>query len=71
MSDGLDKYWQQELLQIPTMKQFLNQRLSCEVLFNFLSSGEKCIYGSNKSRKYRYFDPLMTANYKTEEEREI
>ena len=71
MSNEQDKYWQQELLQIPTMQQLLSQRLSCEVLFNLLSSGEKCIYGSNKNRKYRYYDPLMTANYKIQEEREI
>ena len=64
-------YWQQATIQIPTMQQLLNQRFSCEVLFNLLSSGEKCIYGENKDRKYRYYDPLKTSGYKNQEELEI
>ena len=71
MSEENILYWQQEMLQIPSMKQLLNQRFSCEVLFNFLSSGEKCIYWNDKNRKYRYYDPLNTSVYKNQQELEI
>ena len=73
MSVEDDQYWQQESLQIqkPSMKQLLNQRFSCEILFNLLSSGEKCIYKDNKKRKYRYYDPLTTSDYKNDDELEI
>jgi hypothetical protein len=64
-------FWQQKMIQIPTMKQLLNQRFSCEVLFNLLSSGEKCIYKDSKERKYRYYDPLKTSRYKNQQELEI
>ena len=71
MSDENNLYWQQTMIQIPTMKQLLSQRFSCEVLFNLLSSGEKCLYGDNKKRKYRYYDPLKTSVYKSEQDLEI
>jgi hypothetical protein len=63
-----DKYWQQKLIQIPTMAQLLSQRLSCEVLYNLLSSGEKCIFQNDKNRKYRYYDPMHSSKYKNQEE---
>ena len=43
---------------IINMEQLLSQRFSCEILFNLLSSGEKCVYHNYKDRKYRYYDPL-------------
>lgn len=71
MSSQNDLYWQQEMLQTPTYAQLLNQRLSSEVLFNLLASGEKCVYHNDKNRKFRYYDPLITSNYKTQEDLEI
>lgn len=72
MNNENDKYWQQQiLLQKPTFQQLLSQRFSCEVLFNLLSSGEKCVKYNNKKRKYRYYDPYNTSNYKNQEELEV
>ena len=53
------------------VEQFLSQRFSCEILFNLLSSGEKCVYHNHKDRKYRYYDPLMTAKSKGQDELEL
>lgn len=71
MNSGSELCWQQKYLQKPTMQQLLNQRFSCEILFNLLSSGEKCIYKNGKNRKYRYYDPFTTSNYKHQNELEI
>ena len=54
-------------LQKPSLMQLINQRLSCETLFNLLSSGEKCIYHWHKDRKYRYYDPLNTGKNKNQD----
>ena len=40
------------------MEQLLNQRFSCEILVNLLSSDEKCVYYNHKDIKFRYYDPL-------------
>ena len=58
-------------LQKPTLAQLLSQRFSCEVLFNLLSSGEKCIHHSHKDRKYRFYDPLSTAKTKNQDDLEL
>ena len=54
-----------------TMEQFLSQRFSCEILFNLLASGEKCVFGAHKERKYRYYDPLYTAKSKGQDDLEM
>ena len=67
MEDEAELFWKnegllkQQRIQKPSMAQLLSQRFSCEILFNLLSSGEKCIYHHHKDRKYRYYDPFMTA----------
>ena len=50
---------------------YISQRFSCELLFNLLSSGEKCIHHYHKERKYRYYDPLTTAKTKNQDELEL
>ena len=55
----------------PNMKYYQSQGFSCEVLFNLLSSGEKCIHHSHKDRKYRYYDPLSTAKTKSQDDLEL
>ena len=52
-------------------ENLLSQRFSCEILFNLLSSGEKCIHHYHKDRKYRYYDPFTTAKSKSQEELEL
>ena len=72
IEEETDKYWQKQIqLQKPKLAQLLNQRFSCETLFNLLASGEKCIYQSHKERKYRFYDPLKTAKYKNQEQLEL
>ena len=53
------------------MSQLLSQRFSCEILYNLLASGEKCIYHYHKDRKYRYYDPFMTAKSKSQDDLEL
>ena len=66
MEDEAELFWKNQglltlqRLQKPSMAQLLSQRFSYEILFNLLSSGEKCIH-HHKDRKYRYYDPFMTA----------
>ena len=55
----------------PSMTLFLSQRFSCEILFNLLSSGERCIFHSHKDRKYRYYDTLFTAKNKGQDDLEL
>ena len=63
MEEEAELFWKkqsllaQQQLQKPTMAQLLSQRFSCEILFDLLSSGEKCVYHNHKDRKYRYYDP--------------
>ncbi len=69
-------YWKnqrqrQQQMQKPSLEQLMSQRFSCEILFNLLASGEKCIYQSHKDRKYRYYDPYTTANIKSQDELEL
>ena len=77
MEDEAELYWKnegllkQKRIQKPSMAQLLSQRFSCEILFNLLSSGEKCIYHHHKDRKYRYYDPFMTAKYKGQDDLEL
>ena len=76
MEDDAEKYMlflaqQQQQLQTPTMAQLLSQRFSCELLFNLLSSGEKCIFQYHKDRKYRYYDPFCTAKSKGQDDLEL
>ena len=76
MEDDAEKYMiflaqQQQQLQTPTMAQLLSQRFSCELLFNLLSSGEKCIFQYHKDRKYRYYDPLYSAKSKKQDDLEL
>ena len=77
MEEEAELFWKnqgllaQSQLQKPTLAQLLSQRFSCEILFNLLSSGEKCIYHSHKDRKYRYYDPLMTAKSKGQDDLEL
>ena len=72
MEEEAERYWQmQGQLQKPSLIQLMNQRFSCETLFNLLSSGEKCIYHYHKDRKYRYYDPLKTAKSKDQDELEL
>ena len=77
MEEEAEKYWKyqsqlaQKQLQKPTMAQLLSQRFSCEILFNLLSSGEKCIFHSHKDRKYRYYDPFCTAKSKAQDDLEL
>ena len=54
-----------------TIQQFLSQRFSCEILFNLLSSGEKCIHHYHPKRKYRYYDPFTTAKTKEQDDLEL
>ena len=56
---------------ILNLTQLLSQRFSCEILFNLLSSGEKCVYHFHKDRKYRFYDPLSTAKSKTQDDLEL
>ena len=65
------KYLAQTQLQKPTMAQLLSQRFSCEILFNLLSSGEKCVFHYHKDRKYRYYDPFYTAKSKGQDDLEL
>ena len=78
MDEEAELYWQnqgiiaqQQQMQKPTMKQLLSQRFSCEILFNLLSSGEKCIYHDHPNRKYRYYDPFSTAKSKEQDDLEL
>jgi hypothetical protein len=77
MEEEAELYWKskglqsQMQLQIPTMNQLLSQRFSCEILFNLLSSGEKCIHHFHKDRKYRYYDPFYTAKSKNQDDLEL
>ena len=76
MEDDAEKYMlflaqQQQQLQTPTMAQLLSQRFSCELLFNLLSSGEKCVFQYHKDRKYRYYDPFCTAKSKGQDDLEL
>ena len=53
MKQEAELYWKnqrlrQQQLQKPTLAQLLSQRFSCELLFNLLSSGEKCIHHYHK-----------------------
>ena len=61
--DKNDEIYLKNELQIkkPTMIQLLNQRFSCEILLNLLSSGERCIYHNHKDRKYRFYTSLKKA----------
>ena len=54
-----------------TIQQLLSQRFSCEILFNLLSSGEKCIHHYHPKRKYRYYDPFTTAKSKEQDDLEL
>ena len=65
------KYLAQTQLQKPTMAQLLSQKFSCEILFNLLSSGEKCVFHYHKDRKYRYYDPFYTAKSKGQDDLEL
>ena len=77
MEEEAEQFWKnqdlfdQSKLKKPTMAQLLSQRFSCEILFNLLSSGEKCIYHNHKDRKYRYYDPLMSAKSKGQDDLEL
>ena len=76
MEDDAEKYMiflaqQQQQLQTPTMAQLLSQRFSCELLFNLLSSGEKCAFHFHPDRKYRYYDPFCTAKSKGQDDLEL
>ena len=76
MKQEAELYWKnqrlrQQQLQKPTLAQLLSQRFSCELLFNLLSSGEKCIHHYHKERKYRYYDPFTTAKTKNQDELEL
>ena len=77
MDEEAELYWKnqaliaQQQLQKPTMQQLLSQRFSCEILFNLLSSGEKCIYHDHQKRKYRYYDPFTTAKSKGQDDLEL
>ncbi len=77
MDEEAELYWKnqglmaQKQLQKPTMAQLLSQRFSCEILFNLLSSGEKCVHHFHKDRKYRFYDPLSTAKSKTQDDLEL
>ena len=74
MEEEAEKFWRyqsQKQLQKPTMAQLLSQRFSCEILFNLLSSGEKCVFHFHKERKYRYYDPFCTAKSKTQDDLEL
>ena len=53
------------------MDQLLSQRFSCEILFDLLSSGEKCVHHYHKDRKYRYYDPFMSAKSKNQDDLEL
>ena len=54
-----------------TMNKLISQRFSCEILFNLLSTGEKCIFHYHKDRKYRYYDPLYSAKSKEQNDLEL
>ena len=77
MEEEAEKYWKyqsqldQMQLQKPTMAQLLSQKFSCEILFNLLSSGEKCIFHYHKDRKYRFYDPFCTAKSKGQDDLEL
>jgi hypothetical protein len=77
MEEEFERIWKykgqmaQQQLQKPTLAQLLSQRFSCEILFNLLASGEKCVFGAHKERKYRYYDPLYTAKSKGQDELEM
>ena len=77
MEEEAELFWRNEAelaqkqLQKPTMAQLLSQRFSCEILYNLLASGEKCIYHYHKDRKYRYYDPFMTAKSKSQDDLEL
>lgn len=78
MDEEATLYWKSQgqihkqlQLQKPTLAQLMSQRFSCELLFNLLSSGEKCIHHYHKERKYRYYDPLTTAKTKNQDELEL
>ena len=77
MEEEAELFWKkqsllaQQQLQKPTMAQLLNQRFSSEILFKLLSSGENCIYHNHKDRKYRYYDPFMSAKSKNQDDLEL
>ena len=77
MEEEFERIWKykgqmaQQQLQKPTLAQLLSQRFSCEILFNLLASGEKCVFGAHKDRKYRYYDPLYTAKSKGQDDLEM
>jgi len=74
MEEDAETYFQTlklQQLQKPTQAQILSQRFSCEILFNLLSSGEKCIFHDHKDRKYRYYDPFCTAKSKGQDDLEL
>ena len=77
MEEEAELFWRnegelaQKQLQKPTMAQLLSQRFSCEILYDLLASGEKCIYHYHKDRKYRYYDPFMTAKSKSQDDLEL
>ena len=43
----------------------------CEVLFNVLSSDEKCVYVSIKNKKFRFYNSLTTSKIKNQDELEL
>ena len=77
MEEYAELFWKneglmsQQQMQKPSMEQLLSQRFTCEILFNLLSSGEKCIFHNHKDRKYRYYDPFTTAKCKTQDDLEL
>jgi hypothetical protein len=77
MEEEYERIWKykgqmaQQQLQKPTLAQLLSQRFSCEILFNLLASGEKCVFHAHKERKYRYYDPLYTAKSKGQDDLEM
>mgnify|MGYP002624971195 CR=1 FL=1 len=58
--DKKDEIYLKSELRIkkPTITQLLNQRFSCEILLNLLSSGERCVFHAHPDRKYRFYTPL-------------
>ena len=77
MEEEAELFWKnqkilsQQQLQKPTMSQLLSQRFSCEILFNLLASGEKCVFHFHKDRKYRFYDPFCTAKKKGQDDLEL
>ena len=78
MEEEATLYWtnprlitQQKQLLKPTLAQLMSQRFSCQILFNLLASGEKCVAHYHKDRKYRYYDPYTTAKIKDQDDLEL